>query len=225
MTQTIERTERRETAQDDRGADAELVARLRAGDEAAFAAIVAAWSPVMLHMARRYVGDQAAAEDVIQETWLGVIKGLARFEGRSSLRSWTFSILLNQARTRGFRDRRVVPTAMVGIADEPDSPTVDPARFESPESTHPGHWTSTGAPRPWEDPERRTLGREAASLLRAGLEQLPDRQRIVVEMRDVVGMSSEEVCAALDVSPENQRVLLHRARAALRRLLEDYHCA
>ena len=225
MVQTIEHTaQHAPSAQTDRAADAALLARLRARDEAAFASIVDAWSPVMVHMARRYVSDRAAAEDVVQETWLGVIKGLSRFEGRSSVRSWTFSILLNQARTRGYRDRRVVPSAGLS-GEEPDGPTVDPARFQGTEGRYPAHWTSTGAPRAWEEPERRALGREAGRLLREGLDRLPERQRIVIEMRDVVGMSSEEVCTALAITPENQRVLLHRARAALRGLLEDYHSA
>ncbi len=175
-------------------------------------------------MARRHVADHAAAEDVVQETWLGVMKGLSRFEGRSTVRSWAFSILLNQARTRGYRDRRVVPMAMLS-GDESGEPTVDPARFQGADGRYPGNWTSIGAPRAWDALERRTLGREAAKLLRAGLEQLPERQRLVIEMRDVLGMSAEEACSVLDVSPENQRVLLHRARAKLRGLLEDYHSA
>lgn len=205
-------------------AERELLERLRAGDESAFANIVDAWSPVMLHMARRHVGDQAAAEDVVQDTWVGVINGLDRFEGRSTLRSWTFSILLNQARTRGFRDRRVIASAVL-TGDETDEPTVDCARFQGSDGRYPGHWTSTGVPRRWEEPESRAVGQEVIEVLLVGLEQLPERQRLVVEMRDVLGMSSEEVCTALGVSPENQRVLLHRARASLRSTLEDYHSA
>lgn len=225
MAQVIEHPDRQTmSTQPERDDEQELLQRLRTGDEAAFAAIVDAWSPMMLHMARRYVADQAAAEDVVQETWLGVIKGLGRFEGRSTLRSWTFSIMLNQARSRGFRDRRVIASSVLS-GDEADKPTVDPARFQPADGGYPGNWTSAGAPRPWEQPEHRALGREATQLLLAGLEQLPERQRLVISMRDMVGMSSKETCVALSVSPENQRVLLHRARAALRTMLEDYHRA
>ena len=202
--------------------DADVLADLRAGDTAAFAAIVDDWSPVMLHVARRYVRDQQAAEDVVQDAWLGVMTGLPRFEGRSSLRSWTFSILINRAKTRRNRDARTVPSAgLTGI--EPSGPTVDPARFQGADGTHPGHWTSTGAPRPWEQPERGAIDREVGARISRALEDLPERQRLVVVMRDVQGMSAEEVCAALRLSPENQRVLLHRGRAALRAALEDCH--
>jgi RNA polymerase sigma-70 factor (ECF subfamily) len=211
-----------DAVQQRRDEDQALLARLRAGDQAAFAEIVSAWSPVMLHIARGYVADRAAAEDVVQDTWLGVIKGLSRFEGRSTVRSWTFAILLNQARTRGKRDRRVIASSLFAV-DGAGEPTVDPARFQGPDGRYPGHWTSSGVPRTWEEPEQRALGQEIGQLLRAGLEKLPERQRLVIELRDVLGMSSEEACAALDVSAENQRVLLHRARAAMRTMLEDYH--
>jgi RNA polymerase sigma-70 factor, ECF subfamily len=225
MAQVIQDAARRpDVTQQRREEDQVLLARLRAGDQAAFAGIVQAWSPVMLHIARGYVADRATAEDVVQDTWLGVIKGLSRFEGRSMLRSWTFSILVNQARTRGKRDRRVVAWSVLS-EDGTDEPTVDPARFQGANGRHPGNWTSSGVPRTWEEPEQRALGQEIGGLLRAGLERLPERQRLVIELRDVLGMSSEEACAALDVSPENQRVLLHRARAAMRSMLEDYHSA
>jgi RNA polymerase sigma-70 factor (ECF subfamily) len=202
--------------------DAEVLARLRAGDAAAFAEMVDGWSPVMLSVARRYVRDRQAAEDVVQETWLGVMTGLVRFEGRSSLRSWTFSILINRAKTRRSRDARVVCSTGLDQG-EPSGPTVDPARFQGPDGGHPGHWTSTGAPRPWEQPERQVLDREIGALIGRALDGLPERQSQVVRMRDVAGMSAEETCAALQLSPGNQRVLLHRGRAALRAALEDYH--
>jgi len=200
----------------------ELVARLRAGDEAAFAQLVDEWSPVMLHVARRYVANTQAAEDVVQEAWLGVIKGLPRFEGRSTLRSWTFSIVINRAKTRRARDFRLVPSATM-TAPEPDGPVVDPARFQGPDGRYPGHWTSAGAPRPWEEPEGRALGREIGEVINRALDDLPERQRLVVQMRDVQGMSSDEACAALQLSQQNQRVLLHRGRSALRAALERYY--
>jgi RNA polymerase sigma-70 factor (ECF subfamily) len=204
--------------------DAQLLARLRAGDTAAFAALVDEWSPVMLRVAQRYVRDRQAAEDVVQDAWLGVVTGVARFEGRSSLRTWAFAILVNQAKTRWARDARVVASAVL-TASEPSGSTVDPARFQGPDGDYPGHWTSVGAPRPWDQPERNALNREISDVLEQALDRLPERQRLVVEMRDVEGMSAEETCAALHLSPENQRVLLHRGRAAVRRALEVYHCS
>ena len=202
--------------------DQDLVARLRAGDETAFAELVDAWSPVMLHVARRYVANRQAAEDVVQEAWLGVLKGLDRFEGRSSLRSWTFSILINRAKTRRAHDLRLVASASLTGSDA-DTPTVDPVRFQGPDGNYPGHWTSAGAPRPWEEPEGRAVGRETGALIERALDDLPERQRLVVQMRDLQGMSSDEACAALRLSQQNQRVLLHRGRAALRAALEDYY--
>jgi RNA polymerase sigma-70 factor (ECF subfamily) len=214
--------DRAPTAAEATAPDAELSARLRAGDTAAFAAIVDDWSPVMLHVARRYVRDRQAAEDVVQEAWLGVMTGLARFEGRSSVRSWTFSILINRAKTRQGRDARTVPS--VGLTGlDTGGPTVDPARFQGPDATHPGHWTSTGAPRSWEQPEPGVLNRELADLIGRALATLPERQRLVLEMRDVQGLSAAATCTALELSPGNQRVLLHRGRAAVRAVLEDYH--
>jgi RNA polymerase sigma-70 factor (ECF subfamily) len=202
--------------------DDELLARLRAGDDATFRQIVDAWSPVMLRVARGYVSCRQSAEDVVQDAWLGVVNGLARFEGRSSLRSWTFSILINRAKTRGTREYRTVASAKL-TGQDADTATVDPARFQGPDGTYPGHWTSTGTPSPWDEPERRALGREVVELVDQALDALPERQRLVVTMRDVHGMSADEACAALSLSPQNQRVLLHRGRAALRTVLETHY--
>ena len=215
---------RRATAVDDAAGEEDLVARLRAGDQATFARLVDDWSPVMLHVARRYVATRQAAEDVVQDAWLGVITGLARFEGRSSLRSWTFSILINRAKTHHVKERRLVASAaLTGL--ESTEPTVDPGRFQGSDGAYPGHWTSAGAPRPWDEPEGGVLNREVGQLIEAALDELPERQRLVVQMRDIQGMSSAEACAALAVSEQNQRVLLHRGRAALRAALEGYHRA
>jgi RNA polymerase sigma-70 factor, ECF subfamily len=202
--------------------EAELVASLRNGDEATFARLVDEWSPVMLHVARRYVADRQAAEDVVQDAWLGVITGLARFEGRSSLRSWTFSILINRAKTRRTRDQRLVDSATL-TSPESELPTVDPARFQGADGRYPGHWTSVGAPRPWHEPEGHAVAREIGELIDRALDELPERQRLVVQLRDLHGMTSQEACAALCLSQQNQRVLLHRGRAALRAALESYH--
>ena len=202
--------------------DEELCDRLRAGDAATFAAVVDAWSPVMLSVALRYVHDRHAAEDVVQEAWLGVINGIGRFEGRSSVRSWAFSIVINRAKSRFTRDARLVSSADL-TGSPPSEATVDPARFRGPDDAYPGHWTSTGAPRPWDQPENGLLNQEIGERLERALAELPERQRLVVQLRDVQGLSAEETCAALRLSAGNQRVLLHRGRAALRTALEDYY--
>jgi RNA polymerase sigma-70 factor, ECF subfamily len=150
-----------------------------------------------------------------------VVTGLARFEARGTVRSWAFSILINRAKSRRDRDVRVVPSSVLP-GSEPSGSTVDPARFQGPAGDHPGHWTSTGAPRRWGQPEQAVLDREIRQVVERALDLLPERQRLVVEMRDVEGMSAEEACAALHLSPENQRVLLHRGRTAVRAALETY---
>jgi RNA polymerase sigma-70 factor (ECF subfamily) len=173
----------------------------------------------MLHVARGFVRTRASAEEVVQETWLAVIRGLDNFEGRSSLRTWTFHILINLARKRGLQDSRYVPWSRQG--DEL-GPTVDPARFRGPDDQWPGGFRAECAPQAW-GPESQVLTGEIRQVLLAALEQLPPRQRVVVALRDVDGLSSDEVCEVLNLSPANQRVLLHRARAKLRELLENYH--
>jgi RNA polymerase sigma-70 factor (ECF subfamily) len=203
----------------------ELVARLRAGDRAAFAELVDAWTPVLLRVARLHVSTSASAEEVVQDTWLAVIGQLDRFEGRSSLRTWVFRILENRARSRGVREARAVPWSSA-FADEADDgvPTVDPARFRGPDDRWPGGWTPAGRPVAWEPPpEDAAVAAEIRSELRAALDELPDRQRTVVELRDVHGLSADEVCAQLGVSSGNQRILLHRGRARLRARLEDVY--
>jgi RNA polymerase sigma-70 factor (ECF subfamily) len=177
----------------------------------------------MLRIARTYVGSRQSAEDAVQDAWLGVVHGLSRFEGRSSLRTWVFTILVNRARTRGAREARTVPMSQLG-RDDDSGPTVDPDRFQDAGGQYPRHWTSTGAPQRWDNhPERRVLDREVLGLLDQALETLPVRQRLVVVLRDVQELTSEEACAALGLTPQNQRVLLHRGRAALRSALETYY--
>lgn len=205
--------------------DTELVARLRGGDEAAFAAIVSGWSPMMLRVARGHVSTDASCEEVVQETWMAVVRGLDGFEGRSSLRTWVFRILTNLAKTRGVRESRSVPMSSWAPADD-DGPTVDPDRFRAADDRYPHNWTPVGAPVPWEpSPEQSAVAAETRRLLAEGLQELPERQRTVVTLRDVHGLSAAEVCASLDISPANQRVLLHRGRAKLRTVLEDYYRA
>ncbi len=203
--------------------DAELVMRLRAGDESAFSEIVDGWSPMMLRVARSFVSTEASAEELVQETWLAVLTGLHRFEERSSLRTWVFRILSNQAKTRGVREARTFPMSSLG-GDEGDGPTVDADRFRGKDDRYPGHWTAEGAPHSWEpSPEVSVLSGEIRGLVAEALLLLPERQRTVVALRDIHGLTSDEVCDTLGITAANQRVLLHRARARLRTALEDYY--
>ena len=199
----------------------ELLAALRAGDEAAFARIVSEWSRPMLTLARSFVSTQASAEEVVQETWLAVLKGLDRFEGRSSLRTWVYRILVNTAKSRGVKEHRTLPWS--SVAGEDSGPSLDPALFQSAGEAHPGGWRA--APSAWPGEvmvEGSVLAGEVRREVRTALEQLPDRQRTVLTLRDVLGHTSEEVCEMLDISQANQRVLLHRARTAVRAGLADY---
>ena len=198
----------------------DLVGRLRAGDAAAFTSIVRGWSPAMIHVARQYVSSQASAEETVQETWFAVIKGIDRFQGRSSLRTWVFSILANIGRRQGSKEGRTVPTSPL---DDPASgPTVDPNKFRPAGDPWAGGWHAEAAPSSW-GPEAAALTAETRALLTAALAQLPHRQRAVVELRDVHGLPADEVCSILTLTPANQRVLLHRARAKLREHLADYY--
>lgn len=200
----------------------ELVAALRRGDEAAFVHLVERYQPTMLRVAALYVHTPATAEDVVQETWLGVLRSLERFEGRSSLKTWIFRILANRARSRGEREGRSIPFSALAGGEDNDEPAVEPERFLPPDHGRwPGHWSSL--PQSWEGlPEQQLLAGETASLIKATIQALPSAQQMVISLRDVEGWSSDEVCAALGVSDGNQRVLLHRARAKVRRALEHY---
>jgi RNA polymerase sigma-70 factor (ECF subfamily) len=187
--------------------DARLLERLRSGDEAAFVTLVAGHQDAMLRLASTFVSSRAVAEEVVQDTWLGVVRGIDRFEGRSSLRTWLLAILVNRARTAGTREARSVAVGDAG-------PTVDRARFDAS-----GGWSSP--PEHWvEDAEQRLGAAELATHIHAALEQMPARQRAVVTLRDVDGLESDEVCELLSLSPGNQRVLLHRGRSQLRQALE-----
>jgi RNA polymerase sigma-70 factor (ECF subfamily) len=200
--------------------DADLVALLRAGDEEAISQLVEQWSPTMFRLARSFVASPQSAEDVVQEAWLGMLSGLARFEGRSSLRTWTFTILVNRARTRGAREARTVPQPPLATRDEPGAYDWFPGLGGEAART----WSSIDVASRWDTaPESAVLFRETLLQLDRAVSALPSRQRQVVTMRDVVGMSAEEVCAALGITPANQRVLLHRARAALRTALAGYY--
>ena len=199
--------------------EASLIEGLRARDEKAFMTLVDQYGPSLLRLARTFVRDPAVAEEVVQETWLGVLRGIDRFEGRSSLKTWIYRILVNTAKTRGVRESRSLPFSALGADD--DGPTVDPDRFQGLDGRHPGHWSSF--PASWDtSPEERLVSAEMQEIIRRAIEALPDSQRIVISLRDVEGWSSEEVRNVLDVSETNQRVLLHRARAKVRRALEEY---
>jgi RNA polymerase sigma-70 factor, ECF subfamily len=202
--------------------DLALVEALRAGDETAFMMLVERYQPAMLRIALMYVSTRAVAEDVVQDAWVGVLKGLDRFEGRSSLRTWIFRILVNTAKTRGQREARSVPFSSVWAADPEVEPSVDTDRFQSlghPGS--PGRWAEP--PVGWAStPEERLLSKETLAQVSRAIDALPPNQREVITMRDVLGWTSADVRNALDISETNQRVLLHRARAKVRRALEGY---
>jgi RNA polymerase sigma-70 factor, ECF subfamily len=199
--------------------DEAIVASLRAGDERTFRDLYQRHCPAMKRVARSYVESDAVAEEIVQETWLGILTGIDRFEGRSALRSWIFSILINQAKTHSVRERRTLPFSSISPAGR-DEPAVDADRFQNDDEAWPGHWATP--PRPWQKPDRRALSLEARELLKAALSELPDRQRVIVCLRDVDGLSSGEVCGLLGLSRENERVLLHRGRSRLRAALEEY---
>ena len=187
--------------------EAELLRRLRSGDERAFGLLVERYHDSMLRVATPFVPSRAVAEEVVQDTWLAALRGLSGFEGRSSLRTWLFRILVNRARTTGTREHRSIPIADAG-------PVVDAARFGLD-----GAWIAP--PEQWiEEAESRLAAGKLGELLHAALDDLPSRQREVVTLRDVEGMSSEEACEVLGISEANQRVLLHRGRSKLRQVLE-----
>jgi RNA polymerase sigma-70 factor (ECF subfamily) len=199
-----------------------LVQQLRDGDEAAFRELVRRYSPSMLRVAMMYVSSRAVAEEVVQEAWLGVIAGIDRFEGRSSLRTWIFRILTNTAKTRGQREGRSVPfSSLAGPEEGDDEPAVPADRFLGPDHRWAGHWASS--PRnPRAVPEAELLGTEARERIAAAIEGLPESQRAVITLRDVDGFDADETSAILGITDGNQRVLLHRARAKVRTALEDY---
>lgn len=199
--------------------EAALVAALKAGDEAVFAELVDRHTPSMLRVARGYVRSHETAEEVVQEAWIALLKGIGKFESRSSLRTWLFTVLINIAKARGIRERRNSEVEMLAFTGG----TVDPARFRPADDQWPGHWREDAVPSPFPDtPEGSVLGDELVEVARRELAKLPERQRMVVTMRDMLDFDSAEVCELLDITVANQRVLLHRGRAAVRQVLEDY---
>ena len=202
--------------------EGDVLEALRSGDEAAFAALVDRYHASLIRVARLYVASEAAAEEVAQETWLGVLQGLEGFQGRCTLKAWIFTILANIARSRGARDKRMLPMSSLGPEDEDRGPSVDPERFNPDGHPRwPGHWSQP--PEAWEEDE--LVSRETLAAIKAAIETLPPTQRAVMTMRDVEGLDSAETCHILGISEGNQRVLLHRARSKVRKALEGYMAA
>ena len=204
--------------------EAALVAALCRGDEEEFARLVDRHSPAMVRIAMAYVPSRAAAEEVVQETWIAVIRGIDEFEGRASLKTWIFRILTNVAMRGGARERRSVPFSALAEAEDTGEPSVDPDRFlPADHALFPGHWAIM--PARWPTPEEGLLAGETREVVAAAIAGLPAAQRTVIALRDVEGWSSEEVCEALEISPGNQRILLHRARSRVRTAVESYYGA
>jgi RNA polymerase sigma-70 factor (ECF subfamily) len=202
--------------------DLYLIEQLRSGNEAAFVALIDRYASAMLRLAMVYVTAWAVAEEVVQETWMAVLEGLNRFEGRSSLKTWMFRILTNCAKTRAQREGRSIPLSSLSDMDtDYPEPTVDSDRFLPADHQWSGHWVSF--PANWEDmPEDRALSQETRTCIDRAIEALPPNQRVIITLRDIEGWGSEEACTFLGISEVNQRVLLHRARSKVRGVLEKY---
>ena len=201
--------------------DALALEALRRGDEDAFRELVREHTPFLMRLVMMHVPSRAIAEEVVQDTWLAVLEGLDRFEGRSSLRTWIASIALNKARTRGTREGRILPFALLRRRyEEGGGPAVDPDRFQGRRGERPGWWARP--PEAWEDPERRLEAAETRDVMLRAISELPPRQREVITLRDLAGWDAGEVCNALDLTETNQRVLLHRARSKVRAALEEH---
>jgi RNA polymerase sigma-70 factor (ECF subfamily) len=201
--------------------EAQVVRALRDGDEAVFTALTKEYHASLLRVAQIYVPSRAVAEEVVQETWLGVLTGIGRFEGRSSIKTWIFRILTNIAKTRAQREGRTLPLSALQRPEGVPEPAVEPDRFREPEHARwPGHWSLP--PQPWNAPEESLVASEVRAVVERAIDGLPGPQRAVITMRDVEGWAAEEVCNALELTETNQRVLLHRARSKVRRALEEY---
>jgi RNA polymerase sigma-70 factor, ECF subfamily len=202
--------------------DAKVVERLRAGDEQVFMELIRELNPSLLRVARMFVPTTALAEDVVQETWLAVLNGIDRFEGRSSLKTWIFRILTNVALKGGARERRSVPWSSLARTEDTGEPSVDPDRFlPADHELFPGHWAVP--PTRWPTPEEGLLSGETREVIVAALKDLPPAQRTVVTLREIGGWSAEDVAEALGISLGNQRVLLHRARTGMRAAVERFY--
>jgi RNA polymerase sigma-70 factor (ECF subfamily) len=204
--------------------DDRLIAALRRGDANAFATLVDRHSGAMIRVAMAYVPTRAAAEEAVQETWIAVLRGIDGFEGRASLKTWVFRILTNVAMRAGARERRSVPFSALAEAEDTGEPSVDPDRFlPADHELFPGHWAIM--PARWPTPEEGLLAGETRAVIAAAIAELPVAQRTVIGLRDIEGWSAEEVCEALEITPGNQRILLHRARSRVRNAIEAYYGA
>jgi len=203
--------------------DSQLIAAVREGDERAFVTLVERYHPSLQRLARLYI-DASAVDDVVQDTWIGVLHGLPTFKGRASFKTWLFRILMNRARTRAVRNARSVPlSALVGQELDSDDSAVDPSRFRPAGDAYPGHWLLK--PSADDMPEERLLAGELQVFVRDALSGLPPAQAEVVRLRDVEGLPTEDVCQLLNLTEGNQRVLLHRGRSKFRAALEAYMAA
>jgi RNA polymerase sigma-70 factor, ECF subfamily len=208
----------------ERDDDRRLVEALRRGDGEAFAALVDRHTPAMIRVASAYVPSRAAAEEAVQDTWIAVMRGIDGFEGRSSLKTWIFRILTNVAMRSGARERRSMPFSALAQAEDTGEPAVDPDRFlPADHELFGGHWAIM--PTRWPTPEEGLLAGETRDVIAHAIAELPPAQRTVMALRDVEGWTSEEVVEALEISPGNQRILLHRARSRVRTAIEAYHGA
>jgi len=206
------------------GDDEALVTALCRGDADAFATLVDRHSPAMIRVAMAYVPTRAAAEEAVQETWIGVMRGIDGFEGRASLKTWIFRILTNVAMRSGARERRSMPFSALAEVENTGAPSVDPDRFlPADHELFPGHWAIM--PTRWPTPEEGLLAGETREVITAAIAELPAAQRTVIALRDVEGWTSEEVCEALEITAGNQRILLHRARSRVRNAIESYYGA
>ena len=205
--------------------DSQLIAAVREGDESAFVTLIERYHPPLQRLARLYI-DASAVEDVVQDTWIGVLHGLPNFEGRASFKTWLFRILVNRARTRAVRNARTIPmSSLVQAETETREYAVDPGRFRPADDPYPGHWLPLLKPSAEDMPEERLLAGELEVLVRTALNGLPPAQAQVVRLRDVEGLPSEQVCELLNLTEGNQRVLLHRGRSRIRAALESYVAA
>jgi RNA polymerase sigma-70 factor (ECF subfamily) len=198
----------------DEDADAALLVRLRAGDEGAFRELVEKYHGSMVRLARAFVASEAVAEEVVQESWMGIIKGLPKFEGRAKLKSWMLRIVTNQAKRKGVKEKRSLPFSSVGGDDE-DGSALNPDRFSAE-----GHWIDPPSALRTRTPEGAALDKEVRRVVEEAIEKLPDREKIVITMRDIELLDSDDVCEALEITKVHQRVLLHRGRTRIRAALE-----
>jgi RNA polymerase sigma-70 factor, ECF subfamily len=216
----LEKTER--TGPEGWTGEDKVIEGLRQGEESAFVFLIDRYTTVMTRIALMYVADAATAEEIVQDTWIAVLEGIGRFEGRSSLKTWIFKILTNKAKTRGEQEARNLAFSAWETLDEADEPAVDAERFRSPDAPQwPGGWADP--PKPWTSaPEAQVLSREIMWTLQQAIDALPDRQRTILVLNDIEGWASREVCNVFNLTETNQRVLLHRARSKVRQALECY---